>query len=406
MAGTTWLDQTLAAIPANEVDGVALHSYGGQPTARGSFQDFRKGLLDQIAVVDGRGLGNVPLYLTEWNRFTPYGNAADEAITADFARRALKFLDRWNRTPGNHNVVASTWFVYDSPAGNGTGWDNYAIEYWKTHGATGGGDLYQAFYDSARAGYKAGMAGTRPVPAGVQIFDDFENADGHFANAAVSTATAGTTGVSGGFRVDQNDADSYTKNWAHKIGITDDATNPAGWTVRYVSGNGSPSQNVPISLTAGPDGNVGFYLRVYTVNGSESTAGATDLTTQITLDSGPAGGGNDTDASIPLTVNPDGDWHWYDWSLDDPTQWQGWSLTGSDGKLGASGDFTGVVSLDAILFNGPDGVSVEYLLDTVMRNGNGSINVMAGVPEPSGAAAAALSLVSLFCRRRARRRQH
>ena len=70
-------------------------------------------------------------------------------------------MDRWNRTPGNHNVVSSTWFVYDSPSNDGTGWDTYSIEYWKTHGGTGAGDLYQAFFDSARAGYKAGVAGTR-----------------------------------------------------------------------------------------------------------------------------------------------------------------------------------------------------------------------------------------------------
>lgn len=401
MDGNTWLDQTLAAIPSNEVDGVALHAYGGQATARGSFQDFRKSLIDQLTTIDNRGLTSVPVYLTEWNRNTQIGSAADEAVTAEFARQSLKFLDRWNRTPGNHNVVASNWFVYDSPANNGTGWDSYSIEYWKTHGGSGAGDLYQAFYDSARAGYKAGSAGTKPIPSGVGIFDDFESSDGRFAGASASMGVTGTTGVTGGFKVRQNDTDSYTKSYAQKIGINDNNADPAGWTVRYVSGAGSPSNNQAINLTSGNDGNIGFFLRVYTVNGSENTSSASGLTTQITMDSGPTGGNVNTDISIARAINPDGDWHWYEWSLDDPAQWLAWSVaTGSDGKLGTNADFLGQVSLDSLIFNGPNGMNVEYILDTVSRNVTGSLSVMASVPEPGSMLLVFFGLLPALRRRR------
>jgi hypothetical protein len=131
-------------------------------SARQATQDFRKGLLDQVAAIDGdpRGLGHLPLYITEWNRGAQIGNLADEAISAEFARRAFRFLDRWNRTPGNHNIVASTWFVYDG--GNGSGaWDTYSIEYWKNNGnaTSSPNSLYNAFFTSARTDTRRASGG-------------------------------------------------------------------------------------------------------------------------------------------------------------------------------------------------------------------------------------------------------
>jgi len=213
--GTDWLDQTLSALSPSDIDGIALHAYGGQSTARGSLQDFRKSLLDQIAVIDAHGLTNVPLYITEWNRFTQTGNSADEAVTADFARQALGFINRWNTTLGNHNIVAGNWFVYDS----GIGWDNYSIEYFKNNGnpTNSTSSLYNAFFTSARSNYQAGIACTRPIPTSMNLIDDFETSDGHFASATPvpggaggAPQTVGTLATS--FKVRQNDADSFTKS--------------------------------------------------------------------------------------------------------------------------------------------------------------------------------------------------
>jgi hypothetical protein len=400
MAGTTWLDQTLAAIPAAQVDGVALHAYGGGTTARDAMLGFRNSLLEQIAVIDTRGLASVPLYITEWNRNTPIGSG-QEAVTAQFARDALKFLDRWNRTPGNHNVVSSGWFVYDG--GNGTGgWDSDSIEYYKHQGPAGAGDLYTAFYDSARAGYKAGVSGTRPLPATVSFVDDFEYATGQFAAATPKPQSAGGSGTTTGtlassFKVRQSDTDSYTKFNADKIGIVADPAVSAGWTVRYVSGGGSPSGKTAIPLTSGTDGSIGFYLRVYTVNGLETLAPAAgNMTAQIVLDTD-AGTGDLSDAGVARTIIADGEWHLYEWSLDATSDWT--SFVGSDGLLGTNGNInTGSVTVDSILFKGGN-FNVELLLDSVMRNSAGSLSVMA-VPEPTGAAAALLALAATAVHRR------
>jgi hypothetical protein len=395
MDGSQWLSQTLAAIPVNEIDGVSLHSYGGGGSARQATQDFRKGLIDQIAAIDAdpRGLKHLPLYITEWNRGAQIGNLADEAISAEFARRAFKFLDRWNRTPGNHNIVTSTWFVYDG--GNGTGaWDVYSIEYWKNNGnpTNSPSSLYNAFFTTARAGYKAGIAGTKPIPGGVRIFDDFEATNGHFANAGFSNS-AGTTGVNpnNSFKVSQNDTDSYSKFHAQKIGIADDTTNANGWYLRYLYAGGSPSADSQTQLTNGIDGFIGFYLRLFTVNGSENLSGAGPLSVQLILDSD-GGGGANSDAGKPLSVIADGEWHLYEWNLDNPSDWVPWSIVAaSDGKLGTAGSGdSGVVTIDSIIFQGGN-VNVEYLLDTVGHNQFGSMNVMQGLPEP----ASALSLLAI-----------
>jgi hypothetical protein len=323
-------------------------------------------------------------------------------VTADFVRRSLKFLDRWNRTPGNHNIVSTNWFVYDG--GNGTGtWDGYSIEHWKTRGATGNGDLYNAFADAARQGYKAGIAGTRPMPAGVELIDDFETSDGHFASATPapsgSPTTTGTTSAS--FKVRNNDSDSYTKFYSQKIGVVDDPAKANGWSVRYVSGGGAPANNTSMALTPGTDGSVGFFLRVYSVNGSEDLSGAGPLTTQLVLDSGPSGGGVNSDAGVPRTIIADGEWHLYEWSLDNPSDWAAWApAVGSDGKLGVNGDFAGgTVTIDSIMLTGGN-VNVEFLLDGVMRNTNGSLVVM--VPEPGSVGALVVGAGLLGFRRRRR----
>ena len=402
--GNQYLSETIDALRAanTPIDGFALHAYGGGPTTADALRDFRNGFARQVAIIDSKEQTAAPIHITEWNRFAaPTGAdaARQEALAADFARSAFRMLDRWNRTPGNHNIVSAGWFVYEKSSNDGTGvWDGYSIEYWKDHGNPRGsaGDLYTAFSDAARAGYRAGLVGTRPLPAGVQLIDDFEAGDGHFTWAPTqSPTTAGASTTSSKARTAD---DSYTKTYAQKLNIIDDRSNANGWYVRYVSGGGSPAANVPVPLTDGADGHLGFFLRVL----SNSSPNSGPLTTQLVLDGG-AGAAAGSDAGVPLTVLQDGEWHYYEWDLDDPADWTAWRdingdvISGSDGRLPS----TGQVTIDSLVFRGGN-ADVQFYLDGVMRNANGSLAAMLPVPEP-GTGAVVLLGASLLLGRRARR---
>lgn len=158
MSGNTWLKQVLAAIPANEVDGLAIHAYGW------GVSDFAQGYREQLAVIDAAGLSNKPVWISEFNRFTQ--SAADEANSASFVRQAFANVHEWNQIPGNHNIVGMTWFVHDGDNQAGGGWNGYSLEYWKTHGYPEGDsrDLYTAFRDAVANHYPAGRWGGVPVP--------------------------------------------------------------------------------------------------------------------------------------------------------------------------------------------------------------------------------------------------
>ncbi len=168
MDGNQWLGQTLDAIlalPDGGVDGVAIHAYGNPfATPAQAVAEFHDSYVSQLGVIDARGLTDVPVYLTEWNRSTrTTGNlAANEAATAEFIRRAFADVHSWNQTPGNHNIVSLGWFVFEDGYGD---WNQYSLEWWRTRGNPEGhpGDLWTAYQQMAA--YPAGIKGTRPQRA-------------------------------------------------------------------------------------------------------------------------------------------------------------------------------------------------------------------------------------------------
>jgi len=156
MAGTDWLAQVIDNIPADEIDGFAIHSYGGSVT------EFHNSYAEQLAVMDSRCLFDRPVFMTEWNRYAYPGDSAQEAAAAQFCRDAFTDVRNWNQTPGNHNIVCMTWFVYDADQQASNAWNGYSIEYWRTAGNPLGnaGDLFTAFEQTVDLRYPAGVFGT------------------------------------------------------------------------------------------------------------------------------------------------------------------------------------------------------------------------------------------------------
>jgi hypothetical protein len=150
MAGADYLAQTLSYLAPSEIDGFAIHAYGWDVTG------FRNDYQSQIRILDQKGFGNKPIWITEFNRYTTDGN--DEQYTAQFARDAFADVNTHNQTVGSRDIVGLTWFVYDSNQQAGGGWNNYAIEYWKDNGFPSGDsrDLWTAFAQTVDLRYPAG----------------------------------------------------------------------------------------------------------------------------------------------------------------------------------------------------------------------------------------------------------
>ncbi|GAB4185836.1 MAG: hypothetical protein Kow00105_00220 [Phycisphaeraceae bacterium] len=201
MDGNQWLAQTMnaiKAIPGADIDGFAIHAYGNPyASAATAASQFRTSYITQLSVIDFAGFDDKPVYLTEWNRATSLtgDTAAAEAVSAEFLRLAVQGVDTWNRTPGNHNIKAMTWFVGNKDYG---GWDTYSLEYWKDHGNPVGttGDLWTAMMDSMA--YPAGVDGTYIPPQQGDADGDFDVDLHDFNILALHFGQATTLGAAAG----------------------------------------------------------------------------------------------------------------------------------------------------------------------------------------------------------------
>lgn len=210
----------------------------------------------------------------------------------------------------------------------------------------------------------------------VVVFSDFYAGDrGTFAyNPTSSGSTQGVLTTSTNTAV-QN-ANAFRRGWFQRLTINDDpaistvSENPTGgWFVRHISGSSaSPAQNIARPTK----GYVGFWART-------TTAG---LSTAIVVDA------PSLDRGVKRTLTADGQWHLYQWNLNDAAQWSGWA--GGDGVIAGS-----TFTLDSIQFFGPNANAVIEI-DEVMHNTYGTIDAASGptlldLPVPAASVTASLS---------------
>lgn len=129
--GDDTLAALLATLPPAELDGLALHAYGGwvRPEdngGRSALDAFRDQLFGQIGLVDAAGHTTTPLLLTEFSALVhpPAQPGSDGALRrAEEIPRLTRFLsdaygeiDTWNRSPGRHNVLGAIYFTLGNAA--------------------------------------------------------------------------------------------------------------------------------------------------------------------------------------------------------------------------------------------------------------------------------------------------
>ncbi len=145
---TDYLGAMCDELTADDVDGFAIHAYGG------SHGSLMQQIADQTTLIDRKGFAQKPIYMTEW------GDRVDSALSptsienvANFLRHSFWELSVYNSDPLNHPIVCACWFVYQ----RSDQWKRWSIL--GLHDRAGAGelyDLYQAFNDASGENYPAG----------------------------------------------------------------------------------------------------------------------------------------------------------------------------------------------------------------------------------------------------------
>jgi MYXO-CTERM domain-containing protein len=154
------------------------------------------------------------------------------------------------------------------------------------------------------------------------------------------------------------------------------------WQVRVLPNSGG-SNNAQNPLFAA-DGYVGYWLKV------DPSVTATMQTAPVLEGSA----GTSTASSGDLqTVIKDGQWHLYQWNMDDPAQFDN---SFNNVYAGGLGDTTleAQVSFDSIAVISPDGGNATFRIDQIGYDNAGPL------PEPTSAVLAALGLAAAFVARR------
>jgi len=148
-----YLKGMLQNLAPDDVDGFALHAYGG---ALGNFMEQVTIQARWIDEFRDKGFDRKPIYLTEWGAPVRGLSDTNEKATAAFLLDSFQALADYNdlaRHPGNHPIVAAMWFVYKRDAQ----WREWSILDLRDRNARGVGlDLYDTFREACRRNLPAG----------------------------------------------------------------------------------------------------------------------------------------------------------------------------------------------------------------------------------------------------------
>lgn len=217
----------------------------------------------------------------------------------------------------------------------------------------------------------------------LMVYNDFYGGDQGTYNYAptYSGSTEGVLSTSTNKAVQGSDA--VARGWYDRLTINHDPSvtsvpdrPSSSWFVRLDSGaTAGPSQNVARTIT----GYIGYWARTTTP----------DIFASIALDNPD---GSSAGRGILQQMIADGQWHLYQWNLQNAAQWQAW--------IGTKGFNASTFTMDSLQFYGPDSNAIIDV-DMISHNALGTLGPLS-VPEPGSLAMvlAALCPAALLGRRR------
>src|SRR5688572_29311599 len=226
----------------------------------------------------------------------------------------------------------------------------------------------------------AAVAAACTASAAPIVFDDFNAGEGHFNVAPNFSGTS--VGELATSTADHDATDGF-EGGSQKLVLVHDGT-ATNLRIRHLSGSGAIANNVVFSTTSGTDGFIGYYLK--TTN--------TGFTTAIALD-GPTNAVAEMDGGVARPVIADGEWHLYEWDLDNPADWT--TVPGIGGGGGLQDSSRTIDSIFLIDGLGGSGDSKTISLDFVALNDAGSVSL---IPEPAALGFALFGAMGLLARRR------
>lgn len=167
------------------------------------------------------------------------------------------------------------------------------------------------------------------------VLDDFETNEGSFSSSI--TAAGQTFGVLPGSSAARVTTEAQSGIASQQLDINGD---PGGWLIRHLSGGANPANNDPLDAT----GYLGVWLKTDDPG----------ITVQIALDDP-----DSADRGFKQPLIADGEWHLYQWNLEDDYQWEDWAFE--------EGIIIGpTVTIDSIFFEGAGDATI--FIDTVSHN--------------------------------------
>ncbi|ROU08077.1 SpoIID/LytB domain-containing protein [Lysobacter enzymogenes] len=226
-----------------------------------------------------------------------------------------------------HGRGMSQWGTQRWAANNGRDWRWIANHYFNGNNAPGG----------QRNAYLAND-GAGPGPGAV-VLEDFETGVGRFDSAP--TYSGSTVGISAASLAQRDCATRRNGACSLRVLLKDDPGVASAWSVRLLSGGGTPANNVEL-IRAG--GKVGLWI--YT--------GGSGLRAALSIDDS-----DGSERSVERAI-PANQWTYLEWTLADDAQWNAWAGA-SNGRIDAAG-----VRLDAVwLLREQTSFDVNLYLDDV-----------------------------------------